>query len=130
VPAHIGSPTPGCGYEDGDPYAAFLPPALRTDEDGENEYMRAVVIVRAGTPKGTTRNGQEYTSTLVVLTGQEYAAASFESLHGRICDALRGGRPRVVAQFLTPDGRMELIHEEEAPSENAEPMEQPRQSPS
>ena len=21
VPAHIGSPTPGCGYEDGDPYS-------------------------------------------------------------------------------------------------------------
>jgi hypothetical protein len=25
VPAHIGSPTPGCGYEGGDPYAGFLP---------------------------------------------------------------------------------------------------------
>ena len=28
VPAHVGSPTPGCGYEDGDPYTAFLPPAV------------------------------------------------------------------------------------------------------
>ena len=28
VPAHIGSPVPGMGYEDGDPYAAFLPPLL------------------------------------------------------------------------------------------------------
>src|SRR6266849_6743805 len=25
VPAHIGSPTPGCGYETGDPYSDFLP---------------------------------------------------------------------------------------------------------
>jgi len=24
VPAHIGTPTPGFGYEDGDPYADFL----------------------------------------------------------------------------------------------------------
>jgi len=90
VPPHIGSPTPGCGYEDGDPYAEFLPPALETDENGEHENLRAVVIVRAGTPKGTPRNGQEYTSTLLLLTGEEYAAMSFEALHERICAALRG----------------------------------------
>lgn len=120
VPAHIGSPTPGCGYEDGDPYAAFLPPALLTDEDGGHEYMRAVVIVRAGTPKGTARSGQEYTSMLLVLTGQDYAGTSFEALHERICAALRGDRPRVVAQFFTPDGRVELIHEEEVSSKDEE----------
>src|SRR5216117_3315610 len=45
VPPHIGSPTPGCGYEDGDPYAAFLPPPVETDENGEAEYLRAVVFV-------------------------------------------------------------------------------------
>ena len=53
VPPHIGSPTPGCGYEDEDPYAAFLPPAVHTDADGEHEYMRAVVFVTENTPKGT-----------------------------------------------------------------------------
>jgi hypothetical protein len=116
VPAHIGSPTPGCGYEDGDPYAEFLPPALWTDENGEHEYMRAVVFVRAGTAKGTKRSAQEYTSPLLVLTGEKYASMTFEALHERICDALRGGRPRLVAQVLTPDGRVELIHEDEAPS--------------
>lgn len=117
VPAHIGSPTPGCGYEDGDPYAEFLPPALSTDENGEHELMRAVVIVKAGTPKGTARSGQEYKNPLLVLRGEEYAALSFEALHERICRALRGGRPRLVAQVLTPDGRLELIHEEEEPLE-------------
>ncbi len=30
VPPHIGSPTPGCGYEDGDPYGDFLPPPVET----------------------------------------------------------------------------------------------------
>jgi hypothetical protein len=117
VPAHIGSPTPGCGYEDGDPYAEFLPPALHTDENGEHEYLRAVVFVKAGTPKGTARSGQEYSSTLLVCTGEEYAAMTFQTLYERICEALRGGRPRLVAQVLTPDGRLELIHEEESLSE-------------
>jgi hypothetical protein len=28
VPAHIGTPSPGYGYEQGDPYASFLPPVL------------------------------------------------------------------------------------------------------
>lgn len=113
VPAHVGSPTPGCGYEDGDPYAEFLPPALRTDQGGEHEYMRAVVIVRAGIPKGTARSAQEYVRPLLVLTGEEYASLTFEALHERICEALRAGRPRVVAQIFTSDGHAELIRESE-----------------
>jgi hypothetical protein len=55
VPPHIGSPTPGCGYEDGDPFAAFLPPPVHTDEASEAEYMRAVVFVTEDTSKGTAR---------------------------------------------------------------------------
>ena len=31
VPVHIGTPTPGHGYESGDPYESFLPPALRIE---------------------------------------------------------------------------------------------------
>ena len=84
VPTHIGSPTIGAGYEDGDPYAAFLPPAVRADGD----VLRAVVFVVAGSPKGTPRSGQEYVSPLLVLTGAEYAAIPFAALHRRICDAL------------------------------------------
>ena len=33
VPSHIGSPTPGCGYEDGDPYAKWLEPLATTDPE-------------------------------------------------------------------------------------------------
>ena len=53
VPPHIGSPTPGCGYEDGDPYADFLPPALATNADGEAPFDRAVVFVTEYSIKGT-----------------------------------------------------------------------------
>lgn len=52
VPPHIGSPTPGCGYEDGDPFAAFLPPAIETDKMGDAKYNRAVVFVTDETKKG------------------------------------------------------------------------------
>lgn len=86
VPSHIGSPTIGAGYEDGDPYAAFLPPAVRADGD----VLRAVVFVVAGSPKGTPRSSQEYVRPLLVLTGAEYAAIPFAALHRRICDALPG----------------------------------------
>jgi len=94
VPAHIGSPTSGCGYEDGDPYGAFLPPPLSTDENGEHEYMRAVVIVTKGTSKGTSRSPQEYTNPLLVLTGKAYVQMTFDALHERICRALRGDKPQ------------------------------------
>jgi hypothetical protein len=96
VPAHIGSPTPGCGYEAGDPYAAFLPPAVATDENGEAPFHRAVVFVTKETKKGTDRHPQRYIDPLLVLSGQEYAGMPFEilqrcrlppresRLHGRI----------------------------------------------
>ena len=98
VPAHIGTPTPGHGYESGDPYAAFLPPAVPVvDED--NPGLRAMVIVKADTPKV----GQEYICPLLVLTGAEYLEMPFEVLHDRICDALRGNRPRLLAQLINGD---------------------------
>lgn len=112
VPSHIGSPTPGCGYEDGDPYAAFLPLPVETDENGEAKYLRAVVFVTAGTPKGTVRSGQEYEHPLLVLTGKEYATITFEDLHTRLCDALRGEKPRVIAQYLAPGGEIRTFFED------------------
>jgi hypothetical protein len=51
--------------------------------------MRAVVFVTEDTTKGTDRNPQEYADPLLVVTGEEYAALSFEELHRRLCDALR-----------------------------------------
>lgn len=111
VPARIGSPTSGCGYEDGDPYGEFLPPPLWTDEEGEHEYMRAVVFLTEDRVKGTARHHQEYANPLLVLTGEEYARISFEALHERICRALRGGRPRLVA-VLTGPGESRLFYED------------------
>ena len=101
VPPHIGAPTPGPGYEDGDPYSSFLPPPLETNAQGEHEFMRAVVFVTPETKKGTERtpestrsfhsqrSPQEYADPLLVLTGEEYAALSFGELHRRLCGVLR-----------------------------------------
>ena len=89
MPPHIGAPTPGPGYEDGDPYSSFLPPPLETNAQGEHEFMRAVVFVTPETKKGTERSPQEYADPLLVLTGEEYAALSFGELHRRLCGVLR-----------------------------------------
>jgi hypothetical protein len=111
VLAHIGSPTEGCGYENGDPYAAFLPPAINAS--GEDEWkLRAVVIVTEETRKGTARCGQEYENPLLVLSGEEYSNLSFRALHDRICDALRGGQPRLMIEAWMPDGSASLIFDD------------------
>ncbi len=109
VPAHIGTPTPGQGYEDGDPYAEFLPPPVAVDTEGDAEFMRAVVIVTEGTEKGTTRSGQEFVNPLLILSGRDYASISFEKLHERVCDALRGKGPKLVMQSFTGDGGVQLV---------------------
>ena len=109
VPPHIGSPTPGCGYEQGDPYSAFLPPPLQTGADGEAPHDRAVVFITEYSIKGTPRSSQEYASPMLVITGEEYARMTFTELHRRICDALRGNRSPVVAEILLPDGTHKII---------------------
>jgi hypothetical protein len=111
VPPHIGSPTRGCGYENGDPYGEFLPPPVITDANGESNYRRAVVFVTTGTPKGTARSPQEYVHPLFVLTGEEYASITFDALYTRICNALRGDKPRVLAEFFNADGRVRVLYE-------------------
>lgn len=112
VPAHIGTPTPGPGNEVGDPYGAFLPPPVDVDEEGDADFMRAVVFVVKGTPKGTARSGQEYIYPLLVVSGKEYANSSFQDLHGRICDALRGGLPRVVMEVHGQGQKAKIVHED------------------
>jgi hypothetical protein len=111
IPPHIGSPTPGCGYEGGDPYAAFLPPALQTNAEGEAPFERAVVFVTEYSLKGTARSPQEYASPLLVLTGEEYSRLTFAELHQRICDALRGNRFPIVAEVLLPDRSHQIIRD-------------------
>ena len=109
VPAHIGTPTRGFGYDGGDPYGEFLPPPVEVNADGDSEFMRAVVVVTEETQKGIARSAQEYINPLLVLSGREYASIRFVELHAKICDALRGKGPRVVAQSSTPDGGVQLV---------------------
>ena len=97
VPAHIGTPTPGFGYEKGDPYADFLPPPVVVDAAGAAPHDRAVVFVTEHSIKGTARNPQEYANPLLVLTGEEYARTTFAELHCNLCDALRENRVPVVS---------------------------------
>lgn len=119
VPPHIGSSTPGLGYEDGDPYAEFLPPALATDETGEAEFLRAVMIITEKTEKGTARHPQEYSNPLLTIDGKHYSTMPFDELHTRICDALRGNRPRLVIETIGQDGRHSL-HFEDGTYDNCE----------
>jgi len=112
VPPHIGSPTPGCGYEGGDPYGDFLPPPIETDEEGQAEYQRAVVFVTDETRKGTVRSGQEYINPLLVLTGKEYAQMSFQTLLEKLEEAVRSG-PRVIMEYLDGEGESHAFTDDE-----------------
>ncbi len=112
VPAHVGTPTPGYGYESGDPYEAFLPPALRLEDGTHENNLRAVVFVVSTARKGTNRAGQEYESPLLVLSGAEYVATPFQDLHDRLCDALRGTKPRLVLEVCAPDSTTTLVFED------------------
>jgi hypothetical protein len=112
VPAHIGTLTPGYGYESGDPYEAFLPPALRIESDASEDDLRAVVFVVSTSKKGTIRSGQEYESPLLVVSGTEYVAMPFQVLHDRLCTALRGNGPRLVLEVLEADSTTALVFED------------------
>jgi hypothetical protein len=116
VPPHIGSPTPGCGYEDGDPYGDFLPPPVSTNKDGEADYNRAVVFVTEKTQKGTTRNGQEYIDPLLVLTGEEYTKMPFPMLLEKLEDAIRSG-PRVVVEYIDSEGHTHIVRDDKKDGE-------------
>jgi hypothetical protein len=109
VPGHIGAPTRGHGYESRDPYSSFLPPPIPVPDDEEETALRAVVIIRERTEK----IGQEYIGPLLVLSGAEYAAAPFEVLRNRICDALRSGSPRLLAEMIRHDGETKLIFKDD-----------------
>ena len=112
VPSHIGLPHSDTPGDAADPYASFLPPAVIVSPDEDDPPMRAVVFITEGTRKGTARSGQEYVDPLLVLSGREYATMPFASLHDKICDALRGDRPRIVAESWGPDGRIRLLFED------------------
>lgn len=89
VPAHVGTPTAGFGYEDGDPFADFLPPAIEVDADGDAPTYRAVVFVTPQAEKGTSRSGQEYDDPLLCIEGEAYAQLSIETLYEEVLRAIR-----------------------------------------
>src|ERR1700730_13085204 len=93
-----------------DPYTSFLP----TLPSSVAFDLRAVVFVVEGTAKGTIRSAQEYSAPLFVLSVVEYASVPFSCLHTRLCKALRGDRPRIVAKVTQPDGSLKLIFENES----------------
>jgi hypothetical protein len=101
VPAHVGAEGP-------DHCASFLPPLAGSVAAD----IRAVVFVAQGAEKGTARHGQEYVAPLLVLSGKEYTAIPFRVLHERLCDALRGDRPRLAAEVLRPDGSSSLVYDD------------------
>jgi hypothetical protein len=82
---------------------------VEVNAEGDSEFMRAVLFVTEETGKGTARSPQAYANPLLVLSGREYASISFVELHTRICDALRGTGPQVVAQSFTADGEIQLM---------------------
>ncbi len=75
--AHVGTPTPGHGYESGDPYPGFLPPPVAVNAQGEAPHDRAVVFVTEHSIKGTQRHPLEYAAPLLVRTGNESARITF-----------------------------------------------------
>lgn len=89
VPAHVGTPTHGFGYKDGDPFAAFLPPAIEVDAHGDAPYDRAVVFVTPHTRKGTPQSGQEYENPLFVMDGETYSKMSVDALYEKLIAALQ-----------------------------------------
>lgn len=111
VPAHIGAANPDAPDDATDPYASFLPPAI-VSPDVDDPPVRAVVFVTERTRKGTDRSAQEYVNPLLVLSGPQYSTMPFEDLHNQICNALRGDRPRLVAESWGRDGRLRLLFED------------------
>lgn len=101
VPAHVGEEIP-------DPYAAFLPERSSSIAAG----FRAVVFVTEGAAKGTHRSVQEYQSPLLVVAGTKYASLPFSVVHEGICEALRGSRPKLLAELLQPDGSTRAVFDD------------------
>jgi hypothetical protein len=47
---------------------------------------------------------------------KQYARMTFDELHRRICEALRGNRAAVAAEVLLPDGTHRIIRTPKNPS--------------
>ena len=52
------------------------------------EYNRAVFVVEQGSPKGTSRCGQEFVNPLLVFTGKEYEAMTDKEIKQKIKESI------------------------------------------
>ena len=111
VPAHIGTPTPGYGYQSGDPFESFLPPALR---------IGAGVAKTICEPScsSTPRRGKARpigSGIRVAASGPHWYRVrrdAVSGLHDRLCTALRGTRPRLVLEVFRCDSIATLVFED------------------
>lgn len=114
VPAHIGHPS---HYPEGDPYGDFLPPPVDVydEKTGDAPYHRAVVILAEGRDE---KVGQRYVDPLLVMSGEEYSRATFESLLNVIKHALPWERD-VIGMFTGPGGERRIIRSPTRPDGEA-----------
>jgi len=112
VPEHVGRQAERSGDDGEDPLASFLPTTGREEPSDAEGRLRAVVFVVANTPRGSEgHHPQEYADPLLVLSGAEYRSITFTELHARLCDALRGVRPRVTGQLIF-DGQARVLFDD------------------
>lgn len=71
-----------------------------------------VTVIGQGVPAhiGTPTFGYGL-APLLVLSGEEYQSLSFQAIHDRICDALRGDRLRVVAEMIDKSGSTLILED-------------------
>jgi len=108
----------GCEWEDVHAQAIpehIEPPHHLECERGEIDgagYL-AVVFVTDDTKIGPPgAEPHEYVAPLLALSGADYAAVTFDRLRRRICDALRGDRPRLLGEASQADGRVRVVYED------------------
>ena len=66
-------------------------------------------FVTGDTKKGNARGAQEYESPLLVLTDAGYEVMRVQDRHNELCDALRGGRPRLTFKMFVPGSAPTLV---------------------
>src|SRR5665213_1201242 len=106
--------------DDAGPGWEWLPPPIVVPEDEPDDDtpapLRAVVIVEEGMPKGTARCHQEYTDSLLILTGEEWTRITFtelvDAIHAKL-EERYGQTPSAV--LYSPDGKVTKIYPDDTP---------------
>ena len=85
-------------------------PALSRIASGMPDFGR--LVERVDLCVDDRGRARDDASPLLVLSGKAYVAIPFGVLHARLCDALRGNRPRLAAEVLLPGGSTRLVFED------------------